>query len=503
MLRHQAITNFLNENTHNDLAQLYNLGMECQVNVAQDDGERIEGDFHGRQWHGWTDPITGDIWKSFRIPHNANSEPTYEDRKMTFSLPHHAEGIGMTGWDWQNQVSRWVAYDFDAISGHSEKHATKLEPKELEEVQKAAAEIPWVSVRKSTSGKGLHLYVFTHPVETKNHHEHAALARAILGVMSSLTGFDFNSRVDVCGGNMWVWHRKMKGTDGLELIKQGRSIREDEIPITWRDHIKVISGRSGRSTPGFIKEDEGDEFAEMSGQRSYVKLDDQHQRLVKYLADNGASHWWNQDHRMLVAHTHDLQSAHQSLGLRGIFHTVAEGREKGMDHNCFMFPLSRGGWVVRRYTKGTGEHSSWNQDGNGWTFCYFNVESDLATSSRTYDGLEDDKGAFVFTDAEKAEAAAKELGAALVVPDSGRFRTITLKTHKDGRLAVTIERTDVDNAVHWQGWLSRRGPVWFKLFNVRERAPVESDLSSADEIVRHLVTPDGVNQGWVLKSDEK
>ena len=73
----EAIKAFLSVRTHRDLANLYSLNMECQVNVGQDGGERKEGDFHGRKWLGWTDGAT--VWKSFRIPFKASTEPEFED----------------------------------------------------------------------------------------------------------------------------------------------------------------------------------------------------------------------------------------------------------------------------------------------------------------------------------------------------------------------------------------------------------------------------------------
>ena len=100
----EAIHNFLTARTHADLACLYNFNMEVQVNVAQDGGDRVTGDFKGKQWHAWTDGMTN--WKPFRIPFKANTHPEYEDREMTFDLAAHADGIGMTGWDWKNRLSR-------------------------------------------------------------------------------------------------------------------------------------------------------------------------------------------------------------------------------------------------------------------------------------------------------------------------------------------------------------------------------------------------------------
>ena len=280
----EALANFLTASTHPHLAKLYNPGMEVQVNVAQGKGERVEGEFKGRQWHGWSDGIT--TWKSFRIPYGANTKPNYEDKPLRFDLEIHAEGIGMTGWDWQNLKSRWVAFDFDAIVGHSEKHAQKLDETMLTKVREAATQIPWVTVYKSTSGKGLHLYVFLDlEIKTANHHEHSALARAILGIMSALSGFDFASKVDTCGGNMWVWHRKMKGTDGLEIIKEGTSL--NEIPDNWKDHIAVVSKKRRKVRPSFLppnkEQTEDDMFEELTGQHQCVPLDDDHRKLIDWL----------------------------------------------------------------------------------------------------------------------------------------------------------------------------------------------------------------------------
>ena len=185
----EAIASFLNHMTQPDLASLYHLGMECQVNVAQDGGERIEGDFKGKKWHAWTDGLS--TWKPFRIPFKANTNPEYTDSPLKFDLVQHAEAIGMTGWNWQKRVSQWVAFDFDAIVGHSENHTAKLTDEQMTAVIEAAQSIPWVTVRKSTSGSGIHLYVFIDDVPTNNHNEHAALGRAILAQMAALTGFDF------------------------------------------------------------------------------------------------------------------------------------------------------------------------------------------------------------------------------------------------------------------------------------------------------------------------
>jgi len=492
-----AVRLFLAHMANPDLARLYNLDMECQVNVAQDGGERIDGDYKGKKWHGWSDGLT--TWKSFRIPYKASTEPEYTDSEIKFDLAEHAEAIGMTGWDWTHKCSKWVAFDFDAIIGHSEKHSSKLDNEELDRVRSAAQNIEWVTIRKSSSGKGLHLYVFLDDIPTQNHHEHAALARSILGKMSALTGFDFQSKVDICGGNMWVWHRKARGNDGFTLVKEGCTL--DDAPPNWRDHVAVVSGSRRKNLPQDINgTDSGDPFEELAGQRPKVQLDDDHKKLIEYLKDTNALWWWDQDHHMLVTHTIHLKEAHTALDMRGYFETESRGKERGIDHNCFAFPLRKGGWAIRRFTPGVQEHDSWNQDGAGWTRCYLNREPDLATACRAFGGLEDPSGGFVFREAEMAIKASQLLGVHLRIAPALMSRETRLKQHKDQRLIAIIERKEQDRGDEMEGWLPKKNQ-WLRIHNTQNQAPAEQDTGNYDDTVRHLVTESGEDYGWMIKSD--
>lgn len=494
--RTEAVAAFLQKLTHPDLANLYNAGMECQVNVAQDGGERVEKEFRGRKWHGWSDGLT--TWKSFRIPRNANTTPEYEDVKMSFDLEVHTEAIGMTGWDWKNRCSRWVAFDFDAIVGHSEAHEKKLTDEQLEDVKKATVGIDWVTIRKSTSGRGLHLYVTLDAVPTANHNEHAALARSILGKMSALAGYDFVSQVDACGGNMWVWHRKMKDTDGLEIIKQGGTLKE--IPMNWRDHVKVVTGKRRKNLPQDIESGgQGDIFEELTGQRPTVELDEGHKTLINWLKENEATWWWDQDHHMLVTHTFYMQQAHSALGLRGFFATNSKGGDLH-EQNCFCFPLRRGAWAIRRFSIGCQEHESWDQDGGGWTRAFFNQIPDLKTACRAFGGLEDPSGGFVFSDGDSAMKASEILGVQLNIGAAQSGRETKIKQHKDGRVIAEIEHKATDDGGHMKGWLMK-GKKWTKMFQGNINKSNESEMGNYDDLVRHLVTESEEDYGWMLRSD--
>ena len=492
--RTEAIKNFLNAFTHPDLAALYNYGMEVQCNVAKDNGERISTEgYRGRTWHHYSDGIQQ--WYGFRIPKKADSDPEYSDIEIKFDLAEHAEGIGLTGWCWTDRVSKWVGFDFDSILNHSNNALTNLE---IEEAKKAACNIPWVTVRRSTSGNGLHLYVFLDNISTENHTEHAALARAILGKMVAATGFDFSSKVDGCGGVLWIWHRKMlKQNKGLYLIKQGTILKV--IPPNWRDHVPVIKGKRKKNLPKYIEDNNVTDFERMTEQRPVIKLDNQHKKLLNYLEENSAQFWWDSDHHMLVCHTFDLKNAHKKLKLRGIFDTISSGREQGSDHNAFCYPLPQpeGAWVIRRYTQGIQETSNWDQDINGWTRCYYNREPTLDIASRFKGGLEDEKGNFEFKEAPIE--VAKSLGIILKLPKWALSRRTQLKQHKDGRLLIYIDRTPNDDPSDMPGW--RPDKLWWKrIFNARLQQPSEPISLNFDNIIRHLVTPKGVDFGWVIQT---
>lgn len=496
----EIIKNFLNAQALPDLAALYSYDMEVQVNVAQDGGSRIKEEYKGRTWHGWTDGIQ--TWKSFRIPFNAMGEPTYTDTQLNWDFEKHVEGIGLTGWDWVNKKSRWVAYDFDALMGHATTHSKKCTDAELLEIKKAIESVEWVTLRYSTSGKGLHLYVFiADEQEIKNHTEHAAVARSILSKLSGLVGFDFNAKVDTCGGNMWVWHRKQRGTNGLQLIKDGGFL--EEIPINWYDHVNVVKGTRKRNKPLFI--DNEDAFEDLTSRRLKIKLEPDHKKLIEWIETNYPnSSWWDSDHHMLVTHTYILKEAHSDLEMKGVFKTKALGREKGVDHNCFCFPIRKGGWTVRRYTLGIEEENSWEQDGIGYTKCLLNADPDLKTVANAFGAAEDIDGGFVFANAADAAKAAEQIGASVSIPTWATTKPCKLKPHKDGRLIVemNIDPGEIYEPKDMKGWVNK-GKTWKKIFNARTNSNTESEISDYDDVIRHIVTESGEDCGWVLKAESQ
>lgn len=496
-MRTEAIKLFLTKHTHADLAKSYTAAMECQVNVAADGGTRTTKEYKGRTMHGYTDGATE--WKSFRIPYKANSTPEYQDVPMSFDLQEHAEAIGMTGWDWQNKRSLWVAYDFDAIIGH--KNVNRLDPDTINQVALKAKALPWVTVRRSTGGSGLHLYVYLDPpIETQNHTEHAALARAILSKMSGLTGFDFNAKVDACGGNMWVWHRKMgkvhdaAGNRGLELLHPGDPLAD--VPLNWREHIQVTSKNRAKVQPQAIPAMEA--FDLLSSTKSRTALDDTHRALMEFLNTRHFKWWWDNDNHILVTHTFSLKQAALELKYVGDFDTVASGSEGGNDHNCFAHPLPNGGWIVRRFTQRCPETSNWSIDTRGWTKCYLNREHDLHSAAAMHGGMDDPSGGYAFKSHRDAFAALAKLHITVEDPfGSGTTRNTRVIEEPNSRLLIEIERVPSDNNI--KDWISKP-KKWVRIVRLVNQTVDDKEGVDTDFIVRHLVVDNKSESGWSIKT---
>jgi len=489
MTKTEAVKKFLQLHGTSPYATRYSAEMELQVNVAQDDGDRIKGEFKGKRWMGWTNPETGEIWKVFRVPWNANAEPNYQDTKMKFSLEAHAESIGMTGWNWKQRKSVWVGFDFDSIVNH----AAGLSEEELEKIKGIVKNIPWVSLITSTSGKGFHLYVdLEDPVATNNHTEHAALARSILSVMSIEAGYNFSNAVDVCGAVLWVWHRN-QSSNGFRLIKEGEKLPSSKIPANWIDHVAVTNGSKVKITGN---RSDSQSFEELFSSTKIVELDEEHKRLLKWFSTSAKmDFWWDNDHNMLVCHTFDLAAAHKELSLKGVFYTDSSGSSA---QNSFAFPLQEGAWVVRRHSKGVNEHPSWTVDTTGWTRCVFNDDPEFVVAARSNSGIQNTSGAYVFHSASNGAEALRQMGINVSLPKELQHRNMTVKEQSSGDLIVQVVREDSDTRA--DGWLlSKNGKHWECIIN---RVKKKRDFHIPDNLIRHTIAEDA-EAGWWIKTRGK
>ena len=490
----EAIYNFLHarktENNAN-LIDRWSISMEIQVNVAADNGEPVEG-----KRSTYTD---GEYeWFNIRIPKNAATAPEFRDYELRCPLDLHTEAIGWTGWDWKALRSRAVGFDFDAITGHAK--GIGISDVELERVKQAAMALPYVEVRKSTSGSGIHLYVYfdEEGVPTANHTEHAALARCILGMMSAATGFDFASHIDACGGNMWIWHRKMsRGNGGLSLIKAAeKTLSLADLPANWRDHIEVVTRRRAKLRIGGILDDALDPFEALTSSRLIVPLDDTHKAIIEALQQSGYSTIWVPDHHLCQTHTCALAKIAENY--KGVFRTNSLGNNPGSP-NCFWFPQLNGAIKVYRFSPGVHEDETWTQDGEGWTWCCFNRKPDLIAACRATGGIEDEKGGFIFKAFDEAKKAAELVGGTISAEGCEQRKTI-LQAHKDGRLTVRVDRSEGDTPP--RGY-AEKGKQWVRILDtvVEEKAKEEA-TTDPNEFIRKAVTANSDDAGWYIERSD-
>lgn len=474
--------------------------LEIQINVAAGDSEPVAG--KRATW----DTGTYQYW-NLRIPHNAFDEPEFKDYKLSWPLELHAEGIGSTGWHWKKQVSLWAGFDFDAITGHAK--GVGITKEDLAEVQRAAENLPYTEVRRSTGGKGIHLYTLLDAIPTANHTEHAALARCILGMMSAETGFDFSRQIDCCGSVMWFWHRKLTmEAGGLSLLKPAKkTLTIDDLPSNWRDHVEVVSRRRAKVRISGINAEEEDPFDQLASARRTVPLDEVHKDIIDELARSGFSTVWVQDHHLLQTHTCAIQRLTEDeesaakLGLKGFFITNSRGSNPTQP-NCFAFPLSHGAWKVYRFGQGVNEDVTWQQDGEGWTTCLFNHDPDFVTTARAKGGAEvaDGKG-YQFDTVRHAIEVARSLGSPdiHITDDKFLFREAVLRPNKDGRLVMRVNK-EKDEPKPGEGWTKARGGFWEKVIDVRtEKNEDDQGAADYDDRLRRLKTPTGDLAGWLIR----
>ena len=484
MLKTLAVGEFLHSTGNRHLTDLYSPEMEVQVNVAQDDGTRVQGIYKGKRWLGWKNEETGEQWKSFRIPWNAKHNPEYVDSNINFDLAKHVEGIGMTGWNWKTKQSYWFGFDFDSIANHKQ----GLNDEELNKITDTVYEIPWVTLVRSTSGTGLHLYVHLNsPIKTENHTEHAAVARALLSLLSGIAGYNFSVSVDTCGGVLWVYHRKQEGTNGLTLLKKGENFNAAKIPANWKAHVEVTSGK--RKQIKSISENDL-AFDELTSSNRKQDLDAEHMRLLKWFTKSSSDRdsWWDSDHNMLVCHTYDLKKAHEDLQLKGFFYTDSSGSSR---QNCYAFPVSDGAWVIRRHSPGVQEHPSWTVDPSGWTRCIYNDLAEFTVSAKSNDGIENIRGEYVFKSVKEGSKALKDIGIVLDLQEWVEGRTMYIKEKQDGKLVIAITREANDPSL--PGFLSsKNGDRWEQVIKRHKR---KREIASPDYLIRHMIS-NSTEAGW-------
>lgn len=418
---------------------------------------------------------TGEKWGPLRWPRNAYSVPEGIDPVLTYDIMKRVKAIGTTWWDWRNRQTIRLGFDIDSVIGHAPGVGVDKETIE----QFSAFDIPYLTILRSTRGLGRHIYIeFGEPFPvTQNHHEHAAIARALLPRLTRdarKQGFnvDFEAEKDVCGGVMWIHHVNATNENhGYEMIKPATGfLTAEDVPVNWRDHLSVVTGSRSKVlvkgwTPG--GETSGDELDDMSNANTKIALDEQHEKVLDALEDTGYTVMWVDDHHLCQTHTCALKDVHERLELKGFFETDAPGDDPGKP-NCFMRPRPDGSWDVFRFGQGTSEHALWDSAGE-WTHILFNVQPTFEQVMIQCGGEKhvDDRLGYVFSEPSAVEEALQALKIEYSLPERAHDNRVMYLNQRDDQLPVlTVEKQRSDKPVDFKGF-AKTSKGWQKLFNVQ------------------------------------
>jgi hypothetical protein len=92
------------------------------------------------------------------------------------------------------------------------------------------------------------------------------------------------------------------------------------------------------------------------------------------------------------------------------------------------------------------------------------------------------------------------MGASIDLKPVYRLRESIIKAHKDGRIIVSVERRDNDRADEMEGWLPQKDE-WVKIIKGNSPVTMENEVSSYDDMIRHLITATNEDSGWAVHSD--
>lgn len=438
----------------------------------------------------WTDG--SEEWCNHRWPSQANSNPRYKDRKLRFDPRAHLNRVGSTWWNWVTRKSVAVAFDIDMEDEHAPSTTTVTET-ELEGVVARLKQLPYVTLVRSTGGKGVHVYVFFDERDqpsADNHNEHTMVALQVLQKMKDDSDYDYAQHMDVKGVVFWFWSdTSPEGHPGFSLIQEATK------PIGARD----LAGYEALKTPKRKKTvrgfDENGNEVESDGEYKIYDLDETHKSILKELEGLDYSFIWNSEFNM--AHTHtcalkELYAARQGSDnpLRGQFDTISRGTDKAKP-NCYITPRPNGVFQVKRFGVGITEHDLWHNQG-GATWCYFNQETSPEHTFKAYCASQKSESSYMM-EPEQLKTAMEALGHKFDHPLTG---AVEVKRRKDGTFIVL-------STEKLPGWTQTKTGSSMTLpivSNPLLRAT--TTLEEADKTVRHLITPQLEAYGWCINTNK-
>ena len=424
-------------------------------------------------------------FKNIRYPRHAMDDPDWEaDPGCRFPFDPYLQELGTT-WFAQSNSLRW-GYDIDAVWGHKGGHG--LSDSELQTIRSAVESVEYVELRRSTSGKGLHLYILASGVAVANHTQHAAVGRALLGKLCLDAGLDFAPQVDCVGGNMWIWSRRATLENrGFELLKAAsRVLTPDDLPRNWRDHLDVMKRKRARIRVPSGEEDQVAEFA------TKTTLDEEHKRIFDAYRQTEFVLIHNPDFGCWYGHTKGFATVHETLRLKGFFKTNTEATEPDVP-NCYVFLRPNGTLFIVRF-KTQDEDPSWGKTAKGERCCLYNRPIDLKTACQAVGGVWIGGGACTCHTSAQAAQLAAMFG--FTLPPLASDRPVNFK-YQDA-YTIAAETKQLAGEVV-KGW----GIGFRKLVVTFEVEPTPEAEHDYDSVARHVVTAERENAGWLMLTDAK
>lgn len=468
----------------------YSPDLETQV-MTYEGFEEAESE--GRTW-----TENGETWSDTRWPRNAGSIPSYTDRELTFSPAARCRHIGTSWWNYVTRRSIAIGLDIDTEEGHAAT-TTTVDGEKLQELIEKLKALPYVTLLHSKSGKGIHIYTFFDPDDlpvSNNHNEHKKHAVAVLSRISQDLNYDLRQHVDAQGLIFWLWSND-KGPGGFDVIQEQVAFLKPEDLVGHYD-IEFQRSTGSVSLQGYT--DSGSMVSQDVHGLDTTKysLDDTHRKILKMLEDEPYDSVWIEQHNMLQTHTYALKSVAEKLEAEGNpivgrYDTVSGGNKSGSHWqkvNCYITPRPGGAFKVTRFGNGGAEHPLWETIEDK-TFCYFNQPLDIKGQLKKFADKVSSKGKMTFV-AENFVKAVQALGGEVPEVRAQSSSPIVVDTDTEG--VFTASSKDWPNDWTLPFVASRPGLVG--------SAPVVTNLlEAADQMVRSLISEDGVSLGWALRTD--
>ena len=452
----QAIQKFLTAHVADSpfLIPLWSPSLETQV-MTTSEGEQYDG-----PQGGYT--ADGEVWKNARWPYQAGTNPNYSDPDITYSPDARVEKVGTTWWDWENKKSIAIGIDIDYQEGHAPSTVTN-EQKAIDDIVLKLKGLDYVTIVRSTGGKGIHVYVFFDtPPEARNHHEHTIVARKTLELISQDIKYDLKSHVDCVGSVFWIWS-KNAATDGFSLVKSGGKLDATRLALVNLPQPAV----AGSSTLDF----------------ETIPLDARHKGALEAISRQPFYFNYRSDINLVHAHTCAIAAAHAEGAIKGNFVTSSSGSDP-LSANCFMAPQPGGSFRVVRF--GQAKHEPSWQFANGKNFCFINEVANVQDVIREKAG-KPKQGKYKMSNADIEEIV------------TGLGESLGGRLDEDTWLCLNDDSIEIYTKAQIDGWDQHDKNTWKKTIEVQSPLTwCDRLLREADDKFRHLMA--GTSEiGWLYR----